>query len=386
MRTTIYCLLFGLVFISCGNKQEGQEASPESEKKGLFSSVFESNRKKRHEFKDARTGLVVHSCEYPANWKVISKPIYTIDQKLPNFLVQVEGPGNLKNFNTPFTFHFHFSNPQMNQYLSYPMNKLLKPLVSTRQIHQSEVEERMQKSGYRYIGTRDMPREEAYARKMIKEKGTGQEQLRTLNTEWVNDKGQKALVSVMQVSLQQAMSPNESMMVWFYGISYTFVDQDQYEDTVEKMYESTLSTEFNPQWDQYMAQLRQQRAEVNRQRAQQSAIAHRNRMQMRQASFDAHQQKMKGIWAAQDSNHASFMNRNFGTGSNVGQQQFVNMINEEETVFNPLSGKNYQVNAGSLQYWMDSDGNYIKNDDLFYTPNGDINLNNREWVQVGSAF
>ena len=51
-----------------------------------------------------------------------------------------------------------------------------------------------------------------------------------------------------------------------------------------------------------------------------------------------------------------------------------------------MDGKNYQVNAFSSQTWMDSDGNAIQNDDLFYTPNGDINLNNREWVKVQGPY
>ena len=62
------------------------------------------------------------------------------------------------------------------------------------------------------------------------------------------------------------------------------------------------------------------------------------------------------------------------------------MINEEETVYNPLDGKNYQVNAFSTQNWMDSNGNLIQNNDLFYTPNGDINLNNREWTKVNNTY
>ncbi|MFK7812179.1 MAG: hypothetical protein AB8B59_06770, partial [Maribacter sp.] len=87
-----------------------------------------------------------------------------------------------------------------------------------------------------------------------------------------------------------------------------------------------------------------------------------------------------------DANHASFMNRTFGPGSDASQRRVVNMINEEETVYNPLNGNNYQVNAQSTQNWMDSDGNLIQNDDLFYTPNGDINLNNREWTKVNNAY
>jgi 2',3'-cyclic-nucleotide 2'-phosphodiesterase (5'-nucleotidase family) len=109
-------------------------------------------------------------------------------------------------------------------------------------------------------------------------------------------------------------------------------------------------------------------------------------MRNREAAFNAHQKKMQGIWAAQDANHASFMNRNFGSGSGVAQKQFINMINEEETVYNPSTGMNYQVNAGSTEYWMDSDRNYISNDNLFYNPNGDINLNYKKWTKVKKAY
>lgn len=342
-------------------------------------SFYKTRGKKTHQFKDARTGLVVNTTEYPAGWNVISKPVYTFDQKIPNFLVQIQGPHGLKNFNTPFKFHFYFNNPQLNQYISYPMNKLLKPVINIQQIHGQEVMERMKKSGFSLIGPKDMPREEAYAKKNIKERGSGQEQLQILNTEWQNANGQKALATIVQVALQQSISQYDYVLVWFYGVSYTFVDQNYFEDTLDKLYEAAIATEQNPQWDQYVAQL-------SRQRAQQAALDHQARMQTRQAVFNAHQQKMKGIWAAQDANHASFMNRNFGAGSNVGQQQFVNMINEQETVYNPLTGKNYQVNAGSTEYWMDSEGNYIENNNLFYTPNGDINLNNREWVKVKNAY
>ena len=158
-----------------------------------------------------------------------------------------------------------------------------------------------------------------------------------------------------------------------------FVDEAYFTETISTLENAIINAKENPQWKQYVAQL-------NHLRAQKAAQQHQVNMQNRQAAFNAHQQKMRGIWAAQDANHASFMNRTFGSGSDRSQQNFINMINEEETVFNPLDGKNYQVNAGSTQYWMDSEGNYIKNDDLFYNPNGGIDLGNREWVKVEKAF
>lgn len=341
---------------------------------------------KQHEFRDARTGLIVQTTAYPSDWRVISKPIYTTDQKLPTFLIQITGPGGLKNFNTPIKFHVAYSDPQMSQYmLSSPMAKLLRPLPHPKELFAEEVRDRMENSGFHLLGERSFPETDRFLRNKIAAKSKAQTRLITYNTEWADGKGRKALAGISIVSMQQP-AISGSMQVWFYSISYTFAEEASFEQTLTEMQQAIRSTIENPQWEQYVAQLARQRQMKNEQRARLAAQQHQNRMNARWAAFNAHQEKMQGIWAAQDANHASFMNRNFGAGSDTGQRQFVNMIHEEETVYNPQTGQNYQVNAGSTEYWMDSEGNYIRNDDLFYTPNGDINLNNREWVRVKRAF
>ena len=216
-------------------------------------------------------------------------------------------------------------------------------------------------------------------REKISAESEGQVQLDIIATVWKNNNGQKALATVGKIYMQQPLSVIDTMTLWMYSTDYMFVDEDYFTETISTFEDALINSKENPQWKQYVAQL-------NQLRAQKAAQQHQINMRNRQAAFDAHQRKMKGIWAAQDANHASFMNRTFGSGSDTSQRNFLNMINEEETVYNPLDGKNYQVDAGSTQYWMDSDGNYIKNDDLFYNPNGDINLNNREWTKVGKAF
>ncbi|MBW8244920.1 hypothetical protein K1F50_19090 [Muricauda oceani] len=352
---------------------------------GLSSALAPSSSTKTHQLIDARTGLVVNSTEYPSNWNVISKPSYTIDQKLPTFLIQITGPDHLNSFNTPIAYHVDYQDPQMAQLMyNTPYGKMIRPLAGPQQIFNEEVKGRMAKSGFEYLGEREQPEVTRYLRNKIASKSGMDTALSIYNTEWKNSKGQKAMASVSVISMEQP-TVSGNMMVWFYTVNYTFVDESAYEKTLELMKEATFSYRENPQWEEYVNRLGQQRARENQRRAQLAAAQHQNRMQARWSAFNAHQDKMKGIWAAQDANHASFMNRNFGAGSDTGQRQFINMINEEETVYNPLTGNNYQVNAGSTEYWMDSDGNYIRNDDLFYTPNGDINLNNREWVRVENA-
>lgn len=341
----------------------------------LLSSCSGELTKQTHEFKDARTGLVVNSTTYPGDWEVISRPVYTLDQKIPTFLIQIQGPDNLKSFNTPIKFHISYENPQTMRFMqNSSTGSMMRQEAEVRQLMQEEAVPRLQNSGFSYQSDRETPEVKAYLMEQIQSGGSNMD-LDLLSTVWTNGEGQIAMASVSKISQSQPFMYGETMTTWFYGIQYLFVDEDEFEATVSDMNAALLSTELNPEWQQYLSHLTQQRM-------QESARQHQIRMQNRQAAFDAHQRKMQGIYAAQEANHQSFMNRNFGTGSSSSQQSFLNMINEEETVHNPLTGENYQVDAGASQYWMDSDGNYIMNDDLFYTPNGDINLNNREWVQV----
>ena len=338
---------------------------------------------KTHEFRDARTGMVVSSIAFPGEWTVISKPTYTMDQKIPLFLMQIDGPHNLKSFNTPIKFYLHYQNPQMNHFVRQsPMASMLRAETSSQQLMNEEVNARMQNSGFTCIGEKSMPRAERYIRNEMAKNGVQNATMDYLATEWKNNKGQRALATVVKIAMKQPLF-NDVMTGWFYSVDYVFVDAPQFETVLDQMMTATENMKHNPQWKQYVAQLNHQR---NQERMRQSQINHQNNMAARQASFNAHQKKMQGIWAALDANHASFMNRNFGAGSSASQQNFVNMINEEETVYNPLNGKSYQVNAFPSQTWMDSDGNTIQNNDLFYTPNGDINLNNREWTKVNSGY
>src|SRR5690606_34929801 len=109
---------------------------------------------------------------------------------------------------------------------------------------------------------------------------------------------------------------------------------------------ASKSIRENPKWIEYVGFLNQQRAQENQMKMQAAARQHQQRMNAKWAAFNAHQERMKGIWAAQDANHSAFMGRNFGAGSDAGHRQFINTIREEETVYNPLTGRNYQVDAG----------------------------------------
>ena len=356
---------------------EGNEKITSNKNEGYFSKIFGNHGLKNHEFKDAHTGLTVYVSKYPSDWQIISKPTYTVDQKIPVFLYQIQGPHNLRAFNTPLSVYVAYRNPQTYQFMAQngiPAG-LQRPVQSNKQIINSEIYTRMEQSGFHYVSTMSLPKTENYIRQKIREGGGDNFNSEITTTIWENKNGQKALALLTKAYIQQPLSFIDTMTLWLYNAEYVFVDASNFNETVEQYENALLSSNDNPQWKDYMERLTQQRMQIAQQK-------HQLYMRNKQAAFEAHQTKMRGIWAAEDANHAAFMNRSFGAGSDMGQRQVLNMINDQETVYNPQTGKNYQVDAGSTQYWMDSDGNYIKNDDLFYTPNGDINLNNREWVKV----
>jgi len=405
MKPKIFLPFLALLFICCANKVQMDENDSDFEN-GYYTRVESSqgatglrprgmaldngpkqDAKKIHQLRDPRSGLVVSSSLHPANWKVISRAIYTMDQKIPTFLIQTAGPHNLMAFNTPTTFHIEYQNPQTAQYMAQMgLGKMIRPMVYNETLFREEVYPRMKKSGFTLAGDLPMPEYESLLRDTMREMGFGNANMEYSATQWTNEKGQKAMARIIKTSLGQPSAYNDGFRVWYYSVDYIFVDEEFFEPTLNRFLEVAASREENPQWAQYMAHLKQQRAWESQKKMQQSAQQHQNRMANQQAAFNAHQEKMKGIYAAQDANHAAFMNRNFGPGSDMAHNRLINTIHEEETVYNPQTGRNYQVNAGSMEYWMDSDGNYIENNDTFYNPNGDINLNNREWTKVKKAF
>jgi len=368
-----------------GAPRESRYQQRQGKKSSGWGRVFGS-RTKTHQFRDAKTGLVVKDYEYPASWKVISRPTYDLSPQLPNFLIQIEGPNGLKAFNTPLKYYVFYSDPNLFGYLPQNVQRMHRREVSVQQLAREEVEQRMKNSGFRFVGTRPTDKYESYVRRKLQEGGHGNQRLEMYSTVWTNDQGLTGIATVSKLALDMPLVENTYYTLWLYGVDYTFAENEHVDELQEKIVQTVIDSREHPEWQQYVQAVQKEQQRQNQERSRQSAIAHQNRMNARWASFNAHQERMKGLSNAMDANHASFMNRNFGAGSGSGQREFVNMIHGEETVYNPLNGQSYQVDHGAKQHWMDSNGNLIENNDLFYTPNGDINLNNREWVKVGGAY
>lgn len=382
---TNYSILLGFIIsltLSCQNANPDNPRTDREDRNESGLSSFFSDDKQTYDFKDPKSGLTVYSVEYPSSWKILTKPTYESDRDFPFFLYQIQGPDGIKAFNTPLKTFISYSNPQMAQYAKMDGQQNLRPLLPIETLVQQDIEPAMRKQGFTYEGIKRLPELERMYQQKVTENAQVPVQAELHPTVWVNATGQKVLVTIGRINYRQQMPSYGTIDAWYYAVDYVISEAENFDEVIEEFSNAQLGIKENPQWKSHSNQIIAQRTEIAR---RQSAINHQNNMAQQQASFNAHQQRMKTLNSAQDASHASFMNRTFGAGSSTSQTSAVNTIWEEETVSHP-NGNSYQVEAGAKEYWMDGDGNYIKSDDLFYNPNGDMNINNIEWTKVREDY
>lgn len=79
-----------------------------------------------------------------------------------------------------------------------------------------------------------------------------------------------------------------------------------------------------------------------------------------------------------DYNHAGYLKRS--DMNSAGHTNNLNAKNDRVVIVNSITGENYNVQAGSKFYWVNSDGKYFGTDNLLYDPRTDNRINNRDWV------
>jgi hypothetical protein len=108
--------------------------------------------------------------------------------------------------------------------------------------------------------------------------------------------------------------------------------------------------------------------------------AYQNRRQQNQSNWNAYQANRQQQAAGFD-NHMKGL-RESSNQRDRNHRQYMNTLNEEETVTNPYDGQQYQIDSGANQTWMNADGEYIPSDDAFYDPNADYDTRYQNWQEV----
>lgn len=355
------------------DSQSQETRSSSSSNSGLLNQSSQ-----KHYFVDGKTGLVVFEKKYPSDWDILSQPTYNLDSDFPTFLYLMQNKNGMKAYNSPIYQYVAFQNPQYAEVMRGYGVTNERSLISPMAFIENEIKPIMERQGFKFKSQREFPEVIAYIQEQKKILGVQNVDFIAFSTEWINDRNIKALVTFNQMVLNYdpALTGGEAMKIWSYQMGYFFAPANTYETDLKVALNADLNRIESKNWQKYQSQ-------VNNYRQQQRNIEHQNRMRNQQVQFDQHQRSMNERYAANDANHARFIDNLRGTSTTSGyssdpsHNNFIDMIREEQNV--SLNGKTFKVNAGADNYWMNSDGKYIPSNDQFYNPNRDPVYDSQQW-------
>lgn len=316
-----------------------------------------------HPVKDPRTGMVASQIPLPDTWR-ITAPRTAED---PNIV----GPNGIQVFYRSGRSHMFSNDPFIQE--SYRMaGQAMRAPVPIEQLIQQDLDPNLKREGLRPVKNYPLPevarRNEQYASKLWKV-APSRESYYAMGSEWLDKEGKPVLIIV-----NQTVSQGQNDVFWSYNLQLIAAPAPYFEEAKKAFIYGIVNTQDNPQ----------QIAAYNaseQQKSNQSWSQHNTKMQQNQAAFDQRQAIHRSTVDAVNNSMMSIYNTQ-NASSDRQQRNTINTINGEETVTNPMDGNQYQVQSGADQYWMNANGEYIPNNDAFYNPNADPNINHQEWQEV----
>lgn len=316
---------------------------------------------------DTTRNMEMYRMPFPENWAMHTPK--TIEE--PN----ITGPGGINIYYRMGGSYSYNSDPYMQQLYQQTGQSMRAP-ISVEQIIEQDLKPQINKLGMKYIKQYPLPevaqRSKNYSSKLYKSLPT-QESFNAVGSEWQDDQGNTALVIV-----DQSIRSGQGSTFWSYQYKILGAPSERFEAAKKAFIYAIVNTQDNAQ------QIRAYNAS-EQQKSNQSWGQHNARMRQNQQNFDR-QQKIYRETNNAVNNSIMSTYRNQSAASERGQRQFVNSINDESTVTNPYDGKQYQVEAGADQYWMNNDNEYIQSNDTFYNPNMDPYQNNQEWQELQPEY
>lgn len=355
MRKTILMVL-ATVALSCHSKTDKNGLAD-----GQTTETTEENTELiAHPMLDNKNQVMAHMT-LPANWKLHNEP----------GKAAFTGPNGIFVYNIPIR-NFMFTNDAMTAEI-YRQNggKLRAPVSAEDLVHQ-DLEPVAKSEGSKLIKIYRNPeiaQSDGSIQDMMYHIGASSSRYDAVVSEWEDKDG-----NPYAIVLHSSVTDMGNMVMWNYYGHGIDAPKAHYESAKKTLLSGLASLKYNPRYfDQY------NQNEQHRESA--SWAAHHQRMSAQQQQFDAQQQAFKEKSEAINSSiMASYNERN--ASSDRMHNRFVNYIKDENTVVNPGDGKRYQVQTGSNQYYMNSNGQYIGTNDPNYNPNRDPNVNNQDWNQT----
>lgn len=316
-----------------------------------------------HPVMDPKTNMVMLHIPLPRSWKLMQKT----NPEDPNIV----GPNGIRVLEFQSQNFIYTNDPYMQQ--SYLANGVqMRPPPGGEQVMQQDIGNLARSDGAQLIKQYRLPKlaakNRAYMDLLFKVAPT-QNQFESIASEWKNQDGTLSLII-----LNYSQQIGEGMATWFYGGNVLEAPAKHFEQAKKDLISALLNVRYNPRQIQAYNQNERMKANI-------SNSAHQNRMRSNQRAFENSQ---RAINQSNQATNDAIMDtwRNHNAASDRMQQQTINSISDQQTVYNSANNQSHQVESGSDQYWITNDGKYIPSDDLFYNPNMDPSLNYQEWNEA----
>ena len=115
-------------------------------------------------------------------------------------------------------------------------------------------------------------------------------------------------------------------------------------------------------------------------KAQESTIAHNQRMAAIEAFGRANTARYNQRMAASDAQYNSW--RASQVASDANQSRFIDGIWERRNMTNPNTGQTYKIQGYDNNVWMNQNNQYFGTDNSLYNPNLDNFINQQNWNKL----
>lgn len=312
------------------------------------------------EFKD-KNGIVTATIPLPSSWKIM--------ERNSNGGPTITGDHGVKVTDFPWQSFMYNYNPAIQQAYA---GQQMREMPGVEQLIQQDLVPWANQQGLKFVKYYEIPEisqiDKWYSDQLYKAMPSRSE-VAAFGTEWKTSDGSPYLMI-----LHLNVSTSDAMQGWYYMCNALEAEPAHFETAKKQLIFALSNTRYNLE---PIAAFNQSEA----QKAGQSWAAHNQRMAQNQANFEASQRAhVNRSNAINDAIMSGWRERNAASDRN--QEQFIDVINERDNVVDPNTGQKYKVAAGSNQYWMNSNGEYIGSNLQDYNPNLDKNMDQQRWQQL----
>ena len=361
MKNLIAALLVIFLFFSCSQKVKSDATTDGSDDKIITQTdaavhdeiVFQP-------IIDGKTKSVFAMMPIPANWQINNVP--------GKSNAMIDGPDGIKIYSLPLNFYVFTDDQYTLQMYSQGGQPVRRP-IEIQTIIEQDLLPIAQKEGSKFIGQYAVP-EIAQSDKeydaMLFKVFPAQQAFNVAVSEWEDAKGNPYLIVI-----HQSASFANNLLNWSYYCHAMQATPKAYENAKKNLVYALANTRYNPQ---NVADYNQREA----QKANVSMAAHNQRMQQKQQQFDVSQRNFESKRDAINASISANYNSS-NAASDRNQNRFLNYIKDENTV--QTNGSRYQVESGSNQYWLNSNGEYVGSNNPNYDPNRNQDTNGQTWTE-----